>query len=323
MKRTVKVAYTDWWAGFSPEKFVYNEILSKYYNIEVSDNPDYVFCSLYSYDCLKYDAIRIFYTGDNYVPDYNIYDYAISFENMQFEDRFIRVPNWIVSPVYKRDVDLMLHKHEVITDDLYDDRKFCSWVCSNGRGDPIRKDFFEKLSEYRQVDSGGRYLNNIGKPEGVKDKIDFQRDYRFSIALQDSCRNGYLDEKLINCFSSKTIPVFWGDQTVEEMFNKESFINLHNYDSLEGAIEEIKRLDSDKNEYLRRLRIPAMKKPEYVQERYEALEKFLLHIFEQPIEKARRRTVSTWGNFVRDLYSRAYSERKKKKGIKDIVKSIF
>ena len=32
-------------------------------------------------------------------------------------------------------------------------------------------DFFHKLNEYKKVDSGGKYLNNIGKP--VVDKMDF------------------------------------------------------------------------------------------------------------------------------------------------------
>lgn len=302
--RTIRIAYTDWWDGFEPSKYIYHEILSKHYNLEISDKPDYVFCSLYSHDCLKYDAVRIFTTGDNYTPDFNIYDYAIAFDYISFGDRYIRVPNWIMNPKYKNDVELMLHKHEGVSDKDYDERGFCSWVCSNGKGNSIRENMFTKLSEYKKVDSGGKFLNNIGCPEGVPDKIEFQKKYRFSFALQDSYNKGYLDEKLIQCFSARTIPIFWGDDTVDEFFNKGSFINAHEYASEEELIKEIIRLDNNKQEYLERLSIPAMKDTNYIGNIYEQLENFLVSIIEQPYEQAKRRTESNWSNYLENLYEK-------------------
>lgn len=311
--RTIKVAYTDWWDGFDPEKYIYHEILSEHYNIELSSQPDYVFCSLYSHECLKYDAVRIFATGDNYTPDFNLYDYAIAFDYMEFGDRYIRVPNWIMNPKYKKDVELMLHKHEDIDEDLYDKRDFCAWVCSNGKGNIIRESVFRELSEYKQVASGGRFLNNIGKPDGVSDKIEFQKKYRFSLALQDSFNRGYLDEKLIQCFSSKTIPIFWGDDTVTQFFNPKSFINAHDFVNRRDLIEEIIRLDNNKNEYLDRLAVPAMIDSDYITETYSALEKFLIHIIEQPIEKAKRRIQSNWSNYFEQVFANKLQNDSKKK----------
>ena len=174
--KTIKIAYMDFWPGFEPNSCIFNKILSKYYNIEISEKPDYVFCSLYSFDCLKSDAVRIFYTGDNYTPDFNIYDYALAFDYITFNDRYLRVPNYFINLKYEKAVDLMLHKHENVTDKDFDERKFCSWVCSNGNGNPLRERLFNYISTYNIVDSGGRFLNNIGKPNGVDDKIKFQNN---------------------------------------------------------------------------------------------------------------------------------------------------
>lgn len=315
MMRTIRVAYTDWWTGFEPAKYIYQEILSKYYNIEISDKPDYVFCSLYSHECLKYDAIRIFTTGDNYTPDFNLYDYAIAFDYLSFADRYIRVPNWIMNPKYKEDVELMLHKHENVKEEDYDRRGFCAWVCSNGKGNPIRESTFRKLSEYKLIASGGRYLNNIGQPNGVSNKIEFQKDYRFSFALQDSFKPGYLDEKLIQCFSARTIPIFWGDDTAYRFFNQKAFISAHDFNSQKEMIEEVIRIDNNKNEYLDRLSAPAMVDPDYIGKTYKLLEDFLINIIEQPLDKAKRRTMSTWSNYLKNIFEEANAVSNSKKSL--------
>ena len=319
--RTIKVAYKDWWEGFCPEEYIYNEILSKHYNLEISEDPDYIFCSLYSFDCLKYDAVRIFTTGDNYTPDFNIYDYALAFDYISFGDRYIRVPNWIMNPRYKNDVELMLHKSENVSDSDYDDRKFCSWVCSNGNGDEIRQRLFKYISGYKQVDSGGRFMNNIGQPSGVEDKLDFQKKYRFSLAIQDSEAPGYLDEKLIQSFSSRTVPIFWGDNTVSDFFNPKSMINVHDYCSDKELLEDIINIDSDKKRYLDKLSCPAMKDTEYVKKTYENLESFLINIIERPLSEAKRRPRSVWHNQREKIFLQSSTKKAEKKlSIMDFIR---
>lgn len=299
--KTIRIKYTDWWDGFDSDQYIYNKILSKHYNIVESDDPEYVFCSLYAHDCLKYDGIRIFTTGDNFVPDFNIYDYAIGFNPIIYEDRYLQAPNWIMNPRYENDVERMLHKHENVTEEDYYNRDFCAWVCSNPKGVSLRRDTFEKLSQYKGVASGGRWLNNIGVPDGVSDKIEFQSRYRFSLAIQDSENDGYTDEKLVQCFASRNIPVFWGDKTVDRLFNSDAMVDFYNFDGLDEVAREIERIDNDKDEYLKRLKVPAMRNPRYVEEKYDNLERFLLGIIEQPYSEARRRTKSVWATYYRDI----------------------
>ena len=85
---------------------------------------------------------------------------------------------------------------------------------------------FEELNKYKRVDSGGRYLNNIGRPEGVRDKFAFQSEHKFSLTFENSAHLGYTTEKLLQGFSAGTIPIYWGDPAVENCFNPKAFINI-------------------------------------------------------------------------------------------------
>ena len=53
---------------------------------------DYIFHSCMGKDVLKYDGIRIFATGECVTPDFNICDYAMGFDHIQFGDRYCRLP---------------------------------------------------------------------------------------------------------------------------------------------------------------------------------------------------------------------------------------
>ena len=76
------------------------------------------------------------------------------------------------------------------------DKKFCNFVYSNsGNCDPIREAFFHQLCKYKKVDSGGKYLNNIGKAVG--DKLQFIKDYKFTIAFENSSCSGLYYRKII------------------------------------------------------------------------------------------------------------------------------
>ena len=80
--------------------------------------------------------------------------------------------------------------------------------------------FFDKLSTYKQVSSGGRFRNNIGG--AVADKKAFQADHKFAIAFENTSYDGYCTEKLMEAFAAGTIPIYWGDPNVAKDFNPES-----------------------------------------------------------------------------------------------------
>ncbi len=64
----------------------------------------------------------------------------------------------------------------------------------------VRNNFFLKISKYKKVDSGGLALNNIGYI--VKNKLEFIKDYKFTIAFENSSYSGYTTEKITDAFIS-------------------------------------------------------------------------------------------------------------------------
>lgn len=326
--KKIKVAFTDFWNGFKCDNNYFYKILSEYYNIEIVEDIEetqYLFYSCFGFEHLKYNCIKIFYTGENLVPDFNLCDYAIGFEHMNYGDRYIRMPLYVID--YRDDYRHMMD----IRGHISPRERFCSFVASNNsEADTARKNIFDKLSEYKKVDAGGRYLNNIGQPNGVEDKQSFQEQYKFSLAIENSSHSGYCTEKIVQAFASGTIPIYWGDPKIGEYFNEKSFINCHRYKSLDEVLKIVKELDNDKEKYQEMLKEPIITDDNQKIEAYDkAFEIWLCNIIEQPLDKAYRRSlygkeqvykaqINRWIS-----YERKYSEFERKSMIKKLAYIIL
>lgn len=73
----------------------------------------------------------------------------------------------------------------------------------------------------------------------LEDKEDGLLEYRFSITIENSLQPGYWTEKIVDCFATKTIPIFWGDTSVNEHFNNDGIIYFKTKDELRNIIKEI------------------------------------------------------------------------------------
>jgi hypothetical protein len=304
MKKPIRIKFVDFWDDFVPEQSLFYQLLSQRYEIELTDNPDYLFCSVFGDEHLSYDCVKIFYTGENQCPDFNLYDYAIGFERLTLGDRYFRLPIYYL---YANDFAAMQAKHEAVS--LDEKEHFCSFVYSNNNASPHREAFLNKLNEYQTVSSGGRYRNNVGGP--VADKLQFQLTHKFSIAFENSSYPGYCTEKLVQSFAARTIPIYWGDEYVGDTFNEGAFINCHRFASWDEVVAEVKRIDSNDALYLQMLQTPALNNPN--DDSHEAtlqrLADFLSHIIDQPIDKATRYNRHYWGKRYNDRmrnYAKAY-----------------
>lgn len=287
----IKVKFIDFWKTFEPEKSIFLQILRENYDVELTDDADYIFYS--SFDdriCCESNnkAIKIFYTGENETPDFNICDYAMAYDHLTLGDRYFRLPDYYNSDFFRKETELMEHKHEGIEDlASLGKTEFCSFVVSNARATAVRAEMFKAISNYKKVNSGGRYLNNIGGP--VDSKIDFEAKHKFSICF-DNCKcAGYTTEKIVEAFAARTVPIYWGDPEVCKVFNPKAFVNVMDYDSIDDAIERIKEIDNNDELYISMLREPALisKEDTYANTR-QRLKTWLCHIIDQPLNEAHR-----------------------------------
>jgi len=60
----------------------------------------------------------------------------------------------------------------------------------------------------------------------IKDKINGLKDYCFSIAMENATYPNMISEKLTDCFSTGTIPIYYGIKNIGDFFNIDGIINL-------------------------------------------------------------------------------------------------
>lgn len=290
----IRIAFSDWWGGFDKNDNFICRALKDSVDFEIisdSTNVDFLFCSIFGNDFLNYSCPRIFFTGENCVPDFNLFDYAIGFDNIAFNDRYIRLPLYAAS--FEEDCQAMNNRPAIV--DAFN-REFCSMVVTNVNfADDYREKLFFELSKKQFVASGGRYLNNIGIPEGVADKNSFLRKFKFNIACENASHIGYCTEKIVQAFAACTIPIYWGDPDVNKYFNPKAFINCNDFDSISDVVNYVLEIDSDEQKYLDMLNQPAIINKEYEPDfLYDQFQKWLCQIVTQDKAVAYRRTTEGW-----------------------------
>jgi len=245
--RRIKLDFCDFWPDHRKTDNYFYNLLSTQYDIVICDSPDFLICSCFGKDYLRYNCIRIFYTGENIRPNFVEYDYAFSFDYLNNPDNY-RLPLYALYS----DPRKLIKPEDFNVDAIMKEKtKFCSFVVSNPNG-KIRNEFFFKLSQYKKVDSAGRLFNNVGGP--VKDKYAFMKMYKFNIAFENSSHEGYSTEKIVEPMLSNSIPIYWGNRLVDRDFNPKSFINYYDYRDFDVLIERIIQIDNDDNlwgDYLR------------------------------------------------------------------------
>jgi len=292
-KRAIRVKFTgykgDW--GGAPHYDKMREILARNYNLIECDDPDYLFFGGLNHDHYEYDCIKIAQIAENFVPDFNAFDYAVAMNELSFGDRYLRIPHFAYYPEFRE-----LHDRRFPSDAELLGRGFCSYVVSNGgRSNPLREEFFRRLSRYKTVASGGKFMNNVGGP--VPDKLAFCAKYKFNIAFENSAIPGYTTEKIMQPLTVNSIPIYFGNPSVEADFNPSCMVRVKDANDVERAVEEIIRLDTNDALYLERCKATPLvhSEPDYYDRQ---LEEFLRHIIDAPLDEAKR--VSRFG-YQRDL----------------------
>lgn len=272
--KKIKIDFSDFWPGFDKTNNYFYNLLKENFLVEISNKPDFLFFSIFGNENQRYRCKKIFYTGENIPPPTGFCDWSFSFDYIN-DSRNYRLPHYLLYDGYYDLIDKKVDKS------LFD-RKFCSFVVSNGNCNE-RNDFFNKLSKYKKVDSGGRFLNNIGY--AVNDKRKFQSEYKFSITFENNAYRpqhpGYTTEKVMESMISNSIPIYWGNPKVDLEFNTKSFINFYDFKSTDDMIEYIIELDNDVDKYMKVLNEPWFVDNQIPENnKIENIKSFLYKIFE-------------------------------------------
>ena len=250
MKNKIKINFSDFWGGFDKTNNYFYNLLKEEFDVEISNNPDYLFFSVFGNQHQNYKCVKIFYTGENVAPPLDYCQYSFSFDYLD-DTRNYRLPHYLLYDGYYELVN------QKIIDESLSKRKFCNFVVSNGNCQE-RNNFFNQLSKYKKVDSGGRFMNNLGF--AITDKRKFQSEYKFSISFENNAyrpqQPGYTTEKIMEPMTVNSIPLYWGNPNIDLEFNTKSFVNFYDFNSEKDMIDYIIELDKDDNKYLEMLKQP-------------------------------------------------------------------
>jgi len=278
----LKVGFVD---HFPFVDIFFTNILSKKYTIIRDDiNPDYLFfCDEFNgtknLEYNKKNNIKIFYTGENRNPgNYNCH-FAITHHHYDSFNHY-RLPYYVIDGwITKEHFKIESYNIERSIDDIKSKKDFCGFVVSNPTGE-MRNNFFNKLNQYKKIDSAGPLFNNVGymlpkEPhlKRMQSKKDFLYTKKFTLAFENTSVPGYVTEKLPNAYYMKTIPIYWGAPDATTDFNPKCFLNWHDYLDDDKLIKKIIELDRDNEQYLEMYMQPLYYNGN--SNRYEDLDRFL------------------------------------------------
>ena len=303
-KKTIKIKVVDFW-GADPTNEKPQCLLcwplSRSYNLEFSEKPDFLFYSTNGKKHLEYDnCVKIFFSNENLVPNFNYCDYAISQNYIDFDGRHFRY-----SPLSGRKYAYKDFPEAGNLDRNMTKRKFCNFVYKDNKkkleGVRLRGKFFELLNKYKHVDAPGKVHNNMKDAISPREgnwhagKLDFIKDYKFTIAFENSNTDEYTTEKLPDALFTHSIPIYFGNPKVGLEYNKKAFIHVNDYNTLEDVVKKVIELDNDDDAYMAMLNEPPLLYPEY--DYNEELAKFLTKIIERgnkPFTKDPHKYTGKW-----------------------------
>lgn len=123
--------------------------------------------------------------------------------------------------------------------------KLISMIYSNKKhlvGHKLRHDISNQINGIDLYGSG--YKPIINKYEALK-------EYMFSITIENCKKDFYFSEKLIDCFITGTIPIYWGCPSIGNFFNEKGIIVFNSIDDLKDILKDIdKKYYDERKKYI-------------------------------------------------------------------------
>jgi hypothetical protein len=262
---TLKIYFEDMWGydtyQFNPHDNYFINLFKQHYNVVIDPNPDILIYSVFGSNNKRYNCKKIFFCGENIGHNFkHPKDEPCDVSLSQFDERDKNVyfPLWVLftnwfrqtqprplpsNPTYHCEVTDLINPGKI------EKTKFCAFINNNPIEDRLK--IFKLLSKYKKVDSYGGLNNNVNGPirGSEQAKILTLKDYKFTIAFENSYHPGYNTEKIIQPLSVNTIPLYKGGERMKEFFNINKIIYANNFNTLEEMADYIIELDKNNTEF--------------------------------------------------------------------------
>ena len=212
--------------------------------------------------------VKIFFGAEYTKPKMDECDWAFSsyFEEEINHPRYMRIPFCILNDFQLKNSGIPPIKKKINFKRIKKEKtKFCNFIYSQEI--ISRNNFFKELNKYKKIDAPGICMNNMA-PIGshlnarksrasgiwVQEKLNFLKDYKFTIAFENFYQPGWTTEKLTHPMLVNSIPIYFGHKDVNKEFNPKSFINFNDFKNINEFIDYIIKVDKDDKLYEKILR---------------------------------------------------------------------
>lgn len=118
--------------------------------------------------------------------------------------------------------------------------------------------WWDVLSDFNRETNNrpvGDALPNGNPPEGEGKKEVWNRNSMFHVAVENSTHNNYFTDKIVDCFCTKTIPIYWGAPNIDNFYDPKGIIQFSNENELVEILNKLtpedyySRLEAVENNY--------------------------------------------------------------------------
>jgi hypothetical protein len=172
-------------------------------------------------------------------------------------DKIIKTDHYIALPVIYFRMNYFRLKRDYYFNhpDLqipFSKKKFALMINRSGLNQKITS-LSNVLNSIGQVDNIHLYAYDI-KKKSCYNSIELLKvlnQYKFIICFENSYINdGYITEKIFNCFFSNSIPLYSGSERIHDYFNSDSFINIDDSYDYMSIIKELNKNEQLYNQYI-------------------------------------------------------------------------
>jgi hypothetical protein len=90
----------------------------------------------------------------------------------------------------------------------------------------------------KKVDVYGTW-NEYGNPELKVPVKDYLENYKFSIVIENDIDDLWFTEKILNCFSTKTVPIYLGARKIGDVFNEKGIIRVNDWMEIPDVVNNL------------------------------------------------------------------------------------
>ena len=135
----------------------------------------------------------------------------------------------------------------------FEQKKFCTMIASHWTIDRLEMIFFFRTKPVNDFDFYGvaqgelakskQYCGPIRGYHSGPEKIAVLKKYKFCICFENTTHlNGYITEKIQNCFAAGCVPIYWGAPNIASYIPKECYIDYRDFQSEEELYSYLKTM---------------------------------------------------------------------------------